>query len=344
MLPSSGASRRRALAGLAGASTLLLAGRSPAQGNGPGVAHAQGLTTLPAPPKRVAVLDLAALDILQALGIAPVGVPKVNFPPYLAAYGDDAFPKIGTLFEPDDEALRAAQPDLIINAGRSANKYAALSRIAPTIDLSSSTQGFVASVARNILLLGRLFDRQAQAAARAEQLLANARALQDKGARAGKGLLLFAVGNGLAPQAPQTRFGIVYEVAGITPLMAAADQPPARARARQPQAPAEGTPEAAAAEAARARQSQEQAERLARLLARDPDWLFVLDRPSATGGEPIAPDLLAANAAIAQTTAWKKQQVIHLDAPGWYLVGGGPTMLENSMASIRAAFDGKPAA
>ncbi|MDO9405489.1 MAG: ABC transporter substrate-binding protein [Polaromonas sp.] len=340
MTDSSMPSRRQALAA-AGAFTLLLTGcahtRVPA---GPvRIAHAQGETVLPALPRRVAVFDLAALDILQAIGVDAVGVPGARFPDYLSAFAADKYPRIGTLFEPDYVAVRATRPDLIIVAGRSASKLAELNKIAPTIDLSTSTQTFIASVVQNILLLGRLFDRQAQAAAKSEQLLASVRQLHAKSAKAGKGLLLFAVGSGLNPQPAQTRFGILYELVGITPAITAADLP--APQPRQPAAAA-GTPEAAAADATRARAAQAQAARLAQLLAqKNPDWLFVLDRPAATGGEPIAPKLLAANAAVAKTTAGQKQQIILLDAPTWYLVGGGVTALENSIAAISAAFDGK---
>ena len=104
--------------------------------------------------------------------------------------------------------------------------------------------------------------------------------------------------------------------------------------------PAAGTPEAALAEQARTRQAEQQEARLASLLGqRDPDWLFVLDRNAATGGPAVAGKLLAHNAAVTKTTAWTKRQVIDLDAPAWYLVGGGLTALHDSIARIGAAFD-----
>lgn len=331
--------RRTALAGL-GAFTLVLAGGARAQGSGIRVRHAQGEVLLPAAPQRVAVFDLATLDILLALGVQAVGVPQVRMPAYLASQGADKPPAIGTLFEPDHDAVRAVRPDLIIVAGRSSAKYDELSKIAPTLDLSTSTQGFVASVAQNVLLLGRLFGRPEQAAAQAEQLLAAVRRLNTKGDKAGRGLLLFAAGSGLAPQPAHTRFGILYELVGIQPAITAADLPAAQPRAARQPAPAAGSPEAAEADARRARQALEQEQRLARLLAeRNPDWLFVLDRPSATGGEPVAPARLAGNAAVLKSTAWQKQQVVHLDAPTWYLVGGGLTALHNSIGQIESAFD-----
>ncbi len=293
--------------------------------------HAQGRASLPAVPQRIAVFDLAALDILQALRAGVVGVPRVNFPPYLAEYADGQYARVGSLFEPDLPALQGARPDLIVIAGRSAGRYAELSAIAPTIDLSVSSVDYLAGVANNILLLGRLVGLQAEASDRAAQLLAAAAALQRQGAKAGSGLMLFAAGDTLLPQAPRTRFGVLYELAGIAPVMTEADAPAVSPRM------AARLEEPSAAE--RQRRVREQVGRLDALLARDPDWLFVLDRPSATGGAAVAPALLAGHPGIARTTAARKRQVIYLDAPSWYLVGGGVQAVEQSIHLIRAAYD-----
>ncbi len=319
--------RRLALGGIAGACALLLTPAALAQAL---VAeHARGSTSLPARPRRVAVYDLAALDLLQALGVEVAGVPKARMPTHLAGYEAERYARIGTLFEPDYAALKALQPDLIICGSRSANKFKELSAVAPTIDLSTSTASFLASVTRNLLLLGRLFDRQAQAAARAEQMLTAVAGLQARAAKAGKGLLLFVAGQGASAQAPQTRFGILYELVGIAPAVSAVDLPAAAPRGQ-----------AAPDEAERQRQAEQRAAQLASLLAqRNPDWLFVLDRNAATGGQAVAEQLLAGNAAVTGTTAWRKQHVVHLNAPDWYLVGGGVTVIDKTVAQIGAAFD-----
>jgi iron complex transport system substrate-binding protein len=257
------------------------------------------------------------------------GVPKARMPAHLAGYEAERHAKIGTLFEPDAAALQALQPELIICGSRSANKFQELSAVAPTIDLSTSQSAFLASVTRNLLLLGRLFDRQAQAAARAEQMLTAVAGLQVQGAKAGKGLLLFVAGQGISPQPAQTRFGILYELLGIAPAVTAADLPAPQARGAN----------ADATDAERARQAEQRAAQLANLLAqRNPDWLFVLDRNAATGGQAVAEKLLADNAAVTGTTAWRRQQLVHLNAPDWYLVGGGVTVIEKTVAQVGAAF------
>src|SRR5918998_1250645 len=121
------------------------------------VRHARGEAELPAIPKKVLVFDLAALDTLDALGVEVAGVPTARLPDYLSKFNADRYEKVGTLFEPNYEAVNAAEPDLIIVGGRSSAKYAELSKIAPTVDLSTDSKNYLESVMRNARLLGRVF-------------------------------------------------------------------------------------------------------------------------------------------------------------------------------------------
>lgn len=319
-------SRRLILTGAAGGFTLLTAGTAASSVPPQRVVHAAGETVLTSVPKRVVVFDLGALDVLDALGVQPAGVAGGRFPGRLAGYGAETYAKVGTLFEPDYAAVRAARPDLIIVGGRSASNYAELNAIAPTLDLSTSTTGFIGSVVRNILLLGRIFDRRTEASASAERLLSAIGALHAR-TKGQDALVLFAAGSGVQPQAPYTRFGVIYEVLGMQPVATPFDLPPSPPRSEA----------GSLSDADRARLSADQAAALAVVMDRDPDWLFVLDRASATGGEPAAPALLAASQAISRSRAWREDRVVHLDAPGWYLVGGGPSTLEASIAQIASA-------
>ncbi|MBO1076962.1 siderophore ABC transporter substrate-binding protein [Roseomonas marmotae] len=322
-------SRRLTLAGLAGgAGALLIAGGAAAREIR--VPHAKGETVLPGKPKRVAVYDLAALDMLQALGVEVAGVPGAHFPAYLSRYAGDGYARIGTLFEPDEAALRALRPDLIIVAGRSSARYEAMQAIAPTIDLSTGPARFVPDVAEHLRLLGRIFGRQEAAEARASQFLAAVEGLRAKSGGAGSAVVLFVAGPGMAVQLPGSRFGIVHDVTGLRPVVAASEAPAPAGRVTG------DTPEA---EAARRQAAAAQKALLEKALGRDPDWILVLDRAAATGGAPVAPGRLEASEAIRSTTAWKKKQVIHLDAPAWYLVGGGVAALEASIGQIGAALD-----
>lgn len=86
-------------------------------------------------PQTLAVFDIAAVDTLNSLGVKIAGLPDKLYVPELAGLKDGA-EIVGTLFEPDLEALSALAPDLIIVGGRSSPQLAATSRIAQSIDMT----------------------------------------------------------------------------------------------------------------------------------------------------------------------------------------------------------------
>lgn len=317
----------------AAAAVLLVSG--PALAKDITVAHAKGETVVRGTPGKVAVFDLATLDILDALGVEAVaGVPKGadgkgNFPPHIARYADARYGNIGTLFEPDMAALAGLKPDLIFIGGRSSRQYDALAAVAPTIDMSPSNADLAAVAAANTRTLGRIFgveDRAETRIAEFEALLSDLRA---EAGQAGTGLLLFAAGQGVSVHAPGDRFGTVYDFVGIRPAVAPAVPSADGSR------PAAGSPEADAAR-------QKRAEALAAALGTEPDWLFIIDRSAATGSPPSPIEQrLAADDRVAATQAWKAGRVVYLDPKGWYLVGAGIDALSQSardtLATMRAA-------
>lgn len=101
------------------------------------ITHAMGSTKVPAEAKRVVVLDTGELDSVVALGVKPVGaveaVAGAGYPDYLAAQVEGV-PKVGTIEQPNIEAIAALNPDLILSSKvRHEAIYDQLSRIAPTV-------------------------------------------------------------------------------------------------------------------------------------------------------------------------------------------------------------------
>jgi iron complex transport system substrate-binding protein len=101
------------------------------------VDHAMGRTEIPERPERVVVLDTGELDSVLSLGVRPVGAVTTavseDFLSYLAEGAADV-ERVGTIAEPNLEAIAALQPDLILsNKVRHADLYDQLSRIAPTV-------------------------------------------------------------------------------------------------------------------------------------------------------------------------------------------------------------------
>lgn len=101
------------------------------------VEHAMGETEIPERPERVVVLDTGELDSVLSLGVTPVGAVttavSAEFLSYLAEGAADV-ERVGTIAEPNLEAIAALQPDLILsNKVRHEDLYAQLSQIAPTV-------------------------------------------------------------------------------------------------------------------------------------------------------------------------------------------------------------------
>src|SRR6218665_1919640 len=184
------------------------------------VKHAQGETTLPATPVKVVTFDYATLDTLDALGVEITGLPGSNLPEYLGKYADDKYLKLGTIFEPDYEAVAAAAPDLIIVAGRSSAAYPELAKIAPTIDLSNDWANFEGSIKANSKILGDIFGKTAEVDAQIAALDARIAAIKAKAADAGKGLIVLTSGTEVTAYGPGSRFGWIHDSLGIVPAVA----------------------------------------------------------------------------------------------------------------------------
>ena len=101
------------------------------------VAHAMGTSQITGTPERVVVLDTGELDSAVALGVKPVGavepIAAAGFPAYLGDTVKDA-KIVGTIEQPNIEAIAALKPDLILSSKlRHEAIYDQLSRIAPTV-------------------------------------------------------------------------------------------------------------------------------------------------------------------------------------------------------------------
>ncbi len=85
---------------------------------------------MPYDPQRIAILDMAALDILDRLGLGDrvVGSATTSLE-YLQAYvPSDTIANLGTIKEADLEAVMACEPDVIFIGGRLSASYDASAR------------------------------------------------------------------------------------------------------------------------------------------------------------------------------------------------------------------------
>ena len=218
------------------------------------VTDAKGPVEVPKNPQKVVVFDMSLLDSLDTLGVPVTGLPKSNVPEFLAEYRGAQYADVGTLFEANLEAVNAAEPDLILVAGRSANLKEELSKIAPTLDLSVDNRDFLNSFTRNATVLGQVFGKEAEV----DRILTDLRRSIDEVRAAapasGTALILLTSGNEVTAYGPGSRFGLIHDVLGVPPAI-------------------ENVEEATHGEAI----SFE-------LIAQtDPQQLFVVDRDAATG-------------------------------------------------------------
>lgn len=279
------------------------------------VQHAKGTTEVPAAPKRVVVYDLGSLDTMQTLGIPVTGVPKAQFPAYMAGYADAKYTVAGSLFVPDYEVLSQIKPDLIIVGGRSAAKFDILSKIAPTVDFSVNSKQMLQDIDRNVTQLAKLYGKQAQGQALVGKINQEVTELRALSGKAAPGLLLMAVNERVMPNAPGARFGFLFDVLGAKSAITAKDVPP------------RGT-----------------AYTFDDVVKLNPEWIYVIDRNTATGSAAGGGDIIPStkvfdNAKIKGTAAGQKGQVVFLDPKGWYLMGStGPTALLGNVAQLKQAY------
>jgi len=120
---------------------------------------------VPYDPQRIAILDMACLDILDSLGLGDrvVGMASTSIE-YLQSYAEnEELTNLGTIKEADLEAVMSCEPDVIFIGGRLSASYDALSEIAPVVYLSTDTElGLVESVRANASVIASMFGKEAE--------------------------------------------------------------------------------------------------------------------------------------------------------------------------------------
>ena len=276
------------------------------------IAHPQGETTISGVPAKVLVQDWAAFDNLAALGVPVAGVPASNAPSYLAdAVPADAIP-LGSLFEPDFEAIAAAEADVYFVAARSAAAYETSKDLVPTIDLSVDNGAIVEGVKGNLTKLGEVFGLEDKAAELNAAL--DAKVAEVKAAAEGKGDALVLVTNAgkLGVYGPDSRVSWVYNEVGIASALAEVKD-------------GDHGGDTVSFEF---------------LLEVNPDWVFVVDRDAGTGESAGAAAALLDNELFNQTTAAKEGHVVYLDPQAAYISMHGYTGVMLLLDQVLAGLNG----
>lgn len=263
-------------------------------------------------PERIAILDMASLDILDALGVAEgriVGSAGTTMD-YLQKYvTDPAVANLGTIKTADMEAVMAAEPDVIFIGGRLAKSYDALSEIAPVIYLSTNREaGVVQSVHDNATTIAKLFGVEDRVDAAMADVADRIAAIKE--VSAGQSAIIGLVTSGaLNLLGDDGRCSIIGNELGFTNV---------------------GVED----EASTSTHGNESSFEL--VLSKNPQWIFVLDRDAAINSEgaKLAAEIMD-NDLVNKTRAVADGHLVIMEHPAvWYTAEGGLTALEIMLSDI----------
>lgn len=263
---------------------------------------------VPFDPKRVAVLDYATLDTMDALGLGDriVAIPKgTKLASAQRYYDDKKVANVGTAKEVDYEKLIATKPDLIFMNGRMAKEYDKLSKIAPVAFLNMDfTKGGMQAIKESALSVATIFGLEAKT----EEILKNyqdrVNALSQK--VAGKKAVLGLITSSSLHLIGNDRHGaLIGRDIGFDNL---------------------------AKDIKGAHGNESSFEILLKL---DPEYIFVLDRDNAIGkaGAKLAAQVMD-NELIKKINAFKNNKIFYLTPSVWYLSEGGLNAVDTMLKDI----------
>lgn len=267
---------------------------------------------VPYDPQRIAVLDMASLDILDRLGVGDRVVGSATTAlDYLQAYvTNEEIANLGTIKEADLEAVMASEPDVIFIGGRLSSSYDALSEIAPVIYLATDTEiGVVESVRQNAATIASLFGLEAEVDALMADFDARIAALAAfaEGQNAIVGLCTSGSFNVLGSDG---RCSMISVEIGFDNL---------------------GDGDVTSTHG-----NESSFELIVEL---NPDYIFVLDRDAAiaTEGAKLAQEIVE-NELVMETDAYKNGHIVYLAHPTvWYTAEGGITALDIMLQDLESA-------
>ncbi len=268
--------------------------------------------TVPYDPQRIAILDMASLDILDALGVGDrvVGTATTSLE-YLQSYITDDIANLGTIREADLEAIMACEPDVIFIGGRLSASYDALTEIAPVVYLSTDTEiGVVESVRKNANIIASMFGLEEQVDALMADFDARISALQQvaEGKTAIVGMCTSGSFNVLGNDGRCSLIGVEigFENIGVD------------------------------AEIDTSTHGNEASFEF--IVEKAPDYIFVMDRDAAIGtdGAQLAQEIME-NELVMGTAAYQNGNIVYLANPAvWYTAEGGITALDIMLSDLES--------
>jgi iron complex transport system substrate-binding protein len=274
------------------------------------ITHKYGEVTIEKNPKKVVVFDFGVLDALDTFGVEIAALPQAIVPKTLEKYAGSEYTNVGSLKEPDFEALHELQPDVIFISGRQAELYDQFAEIAPTVFVEVDYANYMSSLEKNFKLLADVFEKEDVLDSKMDELKASIETLnKEASADDSKALILLANEGKVSAYGPGSRYGFVHDVFGFK----AVDE--------------------------NLEVSQHgQSVTFEYILEKNPDVLFVIDRSAAVGGEVGAKETIE-NELVQKTNAYKNGKIVYLDAVNWYIAGNGITSTQSMVEEVKAALE-----
>lgn len=261
--------------------------------------------SVPRDPQRIAILDMASLDILDSLGLSDrvVGSAGTTLDYLQHVVTDEEVANLGTIKEADMEAVMACEPDIIFIGGRLSASYDALSEIAPVVYLSTDSElGVVESVHKNATTIAGIFGLEAQVEEKMADFSDRISALQEisKDKTAIVGLVTSGGFNVLGNDG---RCSLIGREVGFNNIGVDANIDTS---------------------------THGNEASFEFVVEKNPDYIFVMDRDAAiaTEGAKLAQEIVE-NELVMGTDAYKNGNIVYLAHPAvWYTAEGGITALD----------------
>ena len=263
---------------------------------------------VPYDPQKIAVCDMATLDILVNLGLEDriVCVSTTTLDYLVDAV--DGIPTCGTIKTPDAETIMEYEPDLIFMGGRGSEYYSTLAEIAPVVRLTVSGN-VVEGTIKNAQTIASIFGKTEEMNAKVSAYNDRIEALQlfAKGKSAIVGMV---TSGGFNVTGNSGRCSIIGNEIGFANVGVDKDSEDA---------------------------SHGNLSSFEYILQKNPQYIFVMDRDAATGGASTAAEVMN-NEVINQTIAAKNGNVVILARPSvWYTAEGDFTALGMMLEDLENA-------
>ena len=269
---------------------------------------------MPFDPQRIAILELASLDILDELGVGDrvVGTASTSLD-YLQSYvTNDSIANLGNIKEADMEAVMACEPDIIFIGGRLSKSYDALCEIAPVVFLATDAEkGVVESTRENAMTIASIFGLEDHVEALMADFDSRIDALKAfaEGKTAIVGMTTSGSFNVLGNDGRCSIIGkeIGFENIGVDANIDTSTH------------------------------GNEASFEF--IVDKNPDYIFAMDRDAAIGtdGAQMAQEILE-NELVESTDAYKNGHIVYLAHPNvWYTAEGGIQALSEMLSDLENA-------